>query len=1123
MGNSGILPDPWENFPSYFGGLTMYSRPLEKSIFCISLIPFLTGLFLSGLLGVFGIAVVGAQTSESATLMKRYLSKTDLQGVKLDMERLLKFLPADKAAGLAKINWLTFESPGSNIPQPARADAQRDNQAAAEIQSVRQKALVSLEAMEFLYSAYDHIFKEEFGLALLDIEKIEAVDHRIWPGTQEAVKAFSLEQLVFTDRSWEWHSSDGYKGPHWDESAPSGLPIPADEILSFSAAVGSGYLKFFVLDLLKAEIAFSLGNFEKAGKIYSEKVEAQGRWSHRGRENQITPEELKFIKIRQAMNFLALGDFYYRRAQAVGENAKENALEKAKENYRAVLNIQILDNLSLNQFPAAIILCENFKGLEAIRNSFLRMADTNPIDLGPIEDEVDDLRPERLCNKGVPPDNFTDSIEHLLLQDFEQLKPGSVIAIDLPQGRATVGYAVGGKSRSITYYLSSKALGSLDMVLNDPQIIEIISRAALQINKIEQGLNYLGYWEKYVPVQKYHFLYTLAKDYANQVIQTEARYLQFKAEAENQEYQSSRLEQDLTITHYQEQIANVRAQIASGRSQQADLKIFEIDQRIEEAEGSNFWGIFGAVFATIAGAVVSVASLGTATPLAIAGGAAAITAAVATGVSGTVSSQISTDHEVAALQYQRQASFVDKIIAIREGQIAGIEKTIAQAQGAHLGENIQFLGQKELSQDLYYALAKVMNRIKGGYLEGGIQLGYLAERALAFETPHISPSFIKFNYSHSGLKNLLAGDLFREDLERMEFNRVLALQQRNQIKHVVSLRQNYPLEFSGFIDKGRMKFSTTLLEFDKNYPGTYHRRLRKVEVVVQGLIGPEGFKGSLTNSGVFLDREKNGTMSSVRLLPTAEEMNEALRKMRNENSLSLTAGGVRVFNHSPVRLVLSKFDMRTDGIVFPSDPSVRGIFEDFGVAGLWHLELPKTINETDYRSISDVKLILYFDALFDPHVEAKVKALSELYHQELMKGDQLDRMTAFSLRQHFPDEFFSLASGSIGIELLNGDFPNNMTEKKVKRIIIRALDQNGKGLKGIDLKLSDSTNKLVFQSTTLEDGFTVNPNDFTLEDFPVEKRVPIVGQWKISLIDPTQAIQVGDLQILFSYEYKTVS
>jgi hypothetical protein len=980
-----------------------------------------------------------------------------------------------------------------------------------ETQLERQNVIFILERIKDLYDAYDHLQHEEFASALNLLKRWESLSNyeaqyaaelykndgsysRNFPGTKYL--GYRLAFWDGTDTSIElarWGHWSGEHENYWKKSPP-----PAYKGPYLAGAIGlykcdSESFRSFNLHILYAEIYTALGAYDEAeleyyqimGGIFGDpcaKPTPADIIEGVSSGIKLESSQQKYTTIRRAFNFLAWGDRHFKRAHGLLGSDKQANLDEAKKKYEAALCL----------FPDTYIAMQIDQKMKAL----------------------DDIEAKTLQTLGTP--NVMVQQEQLAVQ----AKEGSSVP-------TFEGYVITPTPSIPTF--------TAYVIQENPLIIEIVSHAKMQLMKIAHGNNYLGYPDGYVPEQRYKFLFSHANEYADMTVQTEARYMQFKKEAEDQEYQSRQLEQNAQITLYQEQIAQTRRQNANDRSKQADLKMKQIDEKITEIKSSGFWKFFAGSLSMMAGIL--------ATPVTGGASAAAGVLAYTASTTGAIGQAISNNHEIAALQYEKQAVAVDKVIAAREGVIADLEGTIAQMQGLFIRDNLQYLSLKELNQDLYYALAKTLKRVKQAYLDAGIRMGYLAERALAFEMGKLAVDengkrglqFIKFDYERSDLKNLLAGDFLKQDLVMMEYNRALELKQRNHVKHVISLRERYPIEFSNFIESGRMDFVTRLYEFDKAYPGTYQRHLRRVEVVIQGLVGPEGFKGSLTNFGSFIVRNKQKTLNASRLIPTDTELGNAYNDLKSKGLSALSVGGVDAYQLPPARLVLSKYDIRQDGIIFPADAEVRDTFEDFGVSGLWRLELPKNINDVDYRTIADVQLILYFDAYYDPDLEKKVagyydsatktwvQGLVQKYEEELTGGKDLDQIAMFSLRQHFPDEFFSISGGQVDIELLNGDFPYYMDEKRVKKIIVRAVKQDGSGLDGLSIEVSKVKGTLSpLSGITNSKGYAVDTKGYMDPEKSAElpDPEPIVGTWQINFKDTSMLKDLDDVLVFFMYEYK---
>jgi len=1078
--------------------------------------------------------------TENYVQVMKYWMKGELQQTKNEIQRLLDLLPYEDASRMYDY-YLEMAELGELTPDHVPHTYYELSDFMLKVghaQRGRQMVIEILNVIEEVYKVYEHLSHEEFGLVLGGIAKIESLRKSSVVYTTMGVNfgsfledAYSTRLLSYYDivnfeRYHDIRSIGGYEGPQNKE-----------ELFDFCR---DGYFEYFVLDMLRAEAYSHLGVFEEAEKIYRTKIDGEGwyYWPevsdsglHLLIKSYLSDDELKMIKIRLAFNYLAWGNRYFKRSHGLSRTAKQKALDSAKEKYEKALGY-------FQDTHIARDLDDKKSALDQAEEDLIRNINKPEFRLE-IPSEL--KRPIQIPQKpsvfskpftiSVPvptpikrqPATKTQSMvrqqqtwETIVRNMYKKKELPQVEEKEQPQFQQE--YTQIGPERQFQTVIVRPAYPMPFVPLENPLIIQIVCHAKMQLLKIEKGLNYLGYPDGYVPDQRYVTLYNHANEYADLAIHAENRYIQFKSEAEEQEYLSMQLGQNLQIAARQGQIARTRQAIAEDRQKQAEHRMEAIDKRIDAIESSRgFWSWVET--SLIAGVTV------------ITGPAGAVMAG--SYLSGQIGRELSSDDEIAALQCEKRAVAIDGIIAAKEGFIAWLEEQIAEMQQLFMKENMNYLALKEMNQELYYALAKTLKQIKTKYLEIGIRMGFLTERALAFEMGKEDLQFIKLDYEVSALKGLLAGDFLKQDLEMMEFNRTLLLKQRNHVKYVISLRQRYPIEFVSFIRTGVMNFATGLYDFDKAYPGTYQRRLKRVEVTIQGTVGPEGFRGSLRNYGSFVVRKNKPEIN--RLLPTKKQIQDAYQNLEAEGLSIQEVGGVNAFILPPARLVLSRYEIRQDQIIFPAEPEVRELFEGFGVAGLWRLELPKNVNDADYRTIADVKVILYFDALYDPVLEATigghydeegkwVDGLVQQYEKEVSGGAELDQIAAFSLRQHFPDEFFSVTSGQVEFELLDGDFPLYMMNKKVKKVMLLALDQEGKGVQGIGLRIAKLPDALALEAETDDKGYAIDRKGYMDPNMevvlPQNKRVPVVGSWSIEFPDTTQAGKIDDLLLFFMYEYK---
>jgi hypothetical protein len=243
---------------------------------------------------------------------------------------------------------------------------------------------------------------------------------------------------------------------------------------------------------------------------------------------------------------------------------------------------------------------------------------------------------------------------------------------------------------------------------------------------------------------------------------------------------------------------------------------------------------------------------------------------------------------------------------------------------------------------------------------------------------------------------------------------------------------------------------------------------------------------------------------------------EALQEQRRQGTAAADVGGVLYYSLEPRPKNLSQ-----DTQLIPPAPEqfTLDTLEGLAPTGLWRLEL----HDIDRLQIVDV--LLHFGVLTrtsDPFaLQPKIKELIAAYEREGAQGDGLDRISAFSLRQQFPDAFFALQGGPATLSLDAARFPNGLTNLRCKAVIAQALDSDGKGVPDIGLEISKPDAGYTRQRVTGKDGFSEDLSAAP-EILEVGQRFPVLGGWRFRLTAPGQFPLLGDLQLFFMYAFEEV-
>jgi hypothetical protein len=298
-----------------------------------------------------------------------------------------------------------------------------------------------------------------------------------------------------------------------------------------------------------------------------------------------------------------------------------------------------------------------------------------------------------------------------------------------------------------------------------------------------------------------------------------------------------------------------------------------------------------------------------------------------------------------------------------------------------------------------------------------------------------------------------------------------------------SLAELNPTGFNTtFKNTGRLEFETTIADFDFAYPGSYLRKIKKIEMIVEGLIPPQGVHGTLKNSGISRDRKDNGELF------------------------------FRVQPHET--LFLSNYNPRQDLVIFQPDTRVLDVFENCGIATGWTLEIPVSANDLNYETISDVKMIVYYTAQYSASLENQIRP-------QLPKTGE--KSSVFPFRLLFPDEYFGfIDNGELKFNLYSSDFAFNETEHKVKNVSVKIVMEEGTSAENLKFNIQQGTLSAA-ASTDINGIIKSDKNDNTnpLNIF-IEKEV--CAEWTIRLSESDNAgldrSKIRDLFFFAEYIFK---
>jgi hypothetical protein len=685
---------------------------------------------------------------------------------------------------------------------------------------------------------------------------------------------------------------------------------------------------------------------------------------------------------------------------------------------------------------------------------------------------------------------------------------------------------------------------------DNPRRQQIERYAAVQIGKLDAGLNFIGYRDSYVPIIKPEVLQGLAERRIARATAAIEKFEFFTSKADQLQDEIDRLDFEGEIKAIDNEItaqrvanANDKKRIASERINQISSQLHALDISLGIEIGSSI--LQGVAAGFLAGQPGGVGAgepggagsgepggVGAGEPGGVgAGEPGGVGIALGTntlGVAGAIGGLASAIAGYCArkddLKSQKKIAEIESGVATRDVEIAELEQRIIGRTLEFLGEKIERIKNRELNPDLYYTAAEDFRALAERHLDAAIHLAYLFERAVAFlrlkpELQVIRFDYLPLEYVDDRGNRLTAAERLAADLEDV-VSANLPITKFHFLTETYSLRLSYPIEFSRFLQTGDMDFTLSLYELNKLRPGVWRQRIKHLDVEVIGLIPITGYTGRIIHRGSFLLRDKDTTPEpgAGRFIPTDDQLAHAFEELKNGATQGVPIAGVMPFLLDEDRLELSPHHPPSD----LHNPAPEALFpiEGYGPAGNWRLE----IEHIDLRQITDVLLrVTYVIPESDGALARRVKGLIATYEQQdLSPADRLDLITPFSLSKQFGDVFFQLAEGQAHLLLRREDFPSgDIADLKLKTVVVQALDQQKHGVAGLALEIARPGTTLNLARTTRTDGFS---EDVTapIPFLPRDERFPVEGAYTLRLPDPGQASRLDDLLLFIIYEYREV-
>jgi hypothetical protein len=588
------------------------------------------------------------------------------------------------------------------------------------------------------------------------------------------------------------------------------------------------------------------------------------------------------------------------------------------------------------------------------------------------------------------------------------------------------------QARTVINNLQTRPLPVVDW-----DIAYFVLTASSRLQQILNGLDFYGLLLS--PIHTFEYLQGVARAFAQEAIQAEREFINFKVHEELE----AGTRRDLETT---KAMADAEAQ---GRWEQYQAAIEDV-QAAQKARALAQKRRDDAVSQRNAYAASSAAQIwGQAAAAALGGGEDAMWSEISEladklargetihgpGPKLAAAQILYAGRKTRDYELKRMQDTIDELtaaIGVSQDQLQSAERRRnvaeiawqAAVQRAQMAEAALDAFNNELfTPESWSRMASVMRDISASYLFKAIRMAKLMERSYNFEND-TSLKVIKNDYGYqvgnpsSGENTtMFGGDGLLHDIDSFTYSAIASKTRKSsRLKDVISIASLYPAQFEAFRATGLLSIETDLYEFDRLHPGFFGQRLEGVEVQVVGLLPENGLNGTLMAGGVTRYRKQDGTT------------------------------GARV--HQVDTMAISNFTLRNDMFLYTAETGVRGLFQGLGLGTTWQLHLPKRSNDFDFRRIFDIQFVFYYTARFDSTLRTNMLA------QPPRPGEQA-MLRTFALRYDFPDAWYGFyANGRADVQFDRFRLPVNQQAFKIREAFFRVITKDGVSSQGIDLRLT---------------------------------------------------------------------
>jgi hypothetical protein len=341
----------------------------------------------------------------------------------------------------------------------------------------------------------------------------------------------------------------------------------------------------------------------------------------------------------------------------------------------------------------------------------------------------------------------------------------------------------------------------------NPAVASLIMQANIQLRKIAQGLNFLGLGVDEFPILRFKYLQGVANYLADNAIQAERTFMQFRSTAESQKMDRIQLESSVALNETALRVEQKRLQDASlditAAQQNRDLANLRRDHA---QQALTDWNTIGSELASVNAALAWASNASNDQDI-------RYTGVQYDGESHNFNTDVEEFYDVVGewrenLNFELQRRRLDRQISEAAGEVAIANTRVQQAQvrfetqqlsvqvaqqrleGSR--EMLEYSQDRMFDEDLWFRLAAELQDLTRSYLDMAIYAAFLMERAYGLEFDR-NLNRIRLDYGIGGVEGLLGGDYLKRDITSFTIDYMEHAQKKNPVRLAISLRDELPV------------------------------------------------------------------------------------------------------------------------------------------------------------------------------------------------------------------------------------------------------------------------------------------------------------------------------------------